>query len=309
MRILIADSLLEYAAQEKTPAGLEVEYFGDSIPGGDYVGIMPDITRRVARADIDSLPHLRIIANYGAGYDNIDVRAALDRGIVVSNTPDVLTGATAELTWALILAAARRLGEGERLVRAGAWRGWQPTHMRGMSLDGKQLGIIGAGRIGQEVGRRASAFGMRVVYYSRHPAWEWEIELGARRMELDALLGSSEVVSIHVSLNNESRGLIGARELAAMRPTSILVNTSRGAIVDEKALIDALKQRRIRAAALDVYEREPQIPEALLSLENAVLLPHLGSATEEARHAMWDTAWRNLVAGLRGEPVPNPVTV
>ena len=298
MRVLLADSVREFAEAEVIPGDLQIEYFtGHDVPAGDYAAIMPDITRRITAATMATLSDLRVIANYGAGYDNIDVAAARARGIPVTNTPGVLTSATAELTWALILAAARRVGEGERLVRRGAWQGWQPTHMRGMSLDGKVLGIVGAGRIGQEVARRAPAFGMEVITWNR----------ASTRADLDTLLSVADVVSIHLSLNAETRHLIGAAELERMKGTAILVNTARGSIVDEAALIEALEAQRIRAAALDVYEHEPRIPEKLMRLENVVLLPHLGSATEEARLAMWKMAWANLLAGLRGQPLANRV--
>ena len=308
MRILVADSLREFVEAESIPDDIEVEYFvGSELPAGDYVALMPDITRRVSRDHLASLPALRIIANYGAGYDAIDLEAARERGVQVTNTPGVLTSATAELTWALILAAARRVGEGERLLRAGEWKGWQPTHMRGLSLDGKVLGIVGAGRIGQAVGDKAAAFGMSVLYWSLKRAPEWESSTGARYLTLRDLLEQADVVTVHLPLTDQTRHLIGERELALMKRSAILVNTARGPIIDEEALIAALEARTIRAAALDVYEHEPAVPERLRALDNAVLLPHLGSATMEARLRMWQTAWRNLLAGVRGETPPNPV--
>jgi glyoxylate reductase len=243
---------------------------------------------------------LQIIANYGVGYDNIDVAHARTRGIAVTNTPGVLTVATAELTWALILAVARRIGEGERIVRNGLWTGWRPTQLRGMSLQGKVLGIIGTGRIGQDVARRASVFGMRVVHWNRTPRTDIEF------MELDELLQSSDVVSIHLARAPETEGLLDAKRLALMRDGAILINTARGSIVNEPALARELVSGRI-AAGLDVYADEPRVPNELLKLENVVLLPHLGSATHEARRAMWDLAWENLVAGLTGRPLLTPI--
>ena len=297
-RILVSATLREFAARERSEH--DVEFFSGRIPAGKYIGIIPTVADRLGPAEIDGLHGLRIIANYGVGYDHIDVAYARAHGIAVTNTPGVLTSATAELTWALILAAARRVGEGERLVRAGKWTGWAPTQLRGTSLDGKRLGIIGAGRIGCEVGRRAPAFGMHVVYYSRTK------REGLEHVELDELLRTSDVVSIHVARSPETEGLIDARRLALLRDGAILINTARGSIVDEAALVRELASGRIRAG-LDVYAHEPRVPVELLNLENVVLLPHLGSATVEARLAMWELAWRNLVAGVRGDAPPTPV--
>jgi glyoxylate reductase len=308
MRVLIADSLARFVEEERIPDDIAVELFGQaSIPPGDYVGLVPDITRRVTERDIARLPELRVIANYGVGYDNIDLRAAAERGIPVSNTPGVLTAATAELTWALILAVTRRIGEGERLVRARGWQGWQPTHMLGRGLDGKVLGIIGAGRIGREVGNKASAFGMRVVYSNRTRHEEWERQLGAQWLPLEELLARADVVTVHLAWTSTTSGLIGAAQLERMKRAALLINTARGSIVDQSALTAALCTGALRGAGLDVYEHEPDVPPELLELENVVLLPHLGSATEEARRAMWELAWQNLLAGVRGAPLLNPI--
>ena len=223
-------------------------------------------------------PGLRVVANFGVGYDSVDLQEATRRGIVVSNTPDVLTEATAELTIALLLALLRRVAEGDRLVRRQEQWALAPTFMLGEGLAARTLGIIGLGRIGREVARLAEAFGMRVVHtrgsgpYEEHP--------------LDRLLAEAEVVSLHVPLTSETRHLIGARELALMRSTAVLVNVSRGPVVDEEALVEALTAGRIAGAALDVYEREPEVSAGLLSLENVVLSPHLGSSTHAAREAM-----------------------
>ena len=303
---LVAESLSEFVERESAD---DVVLFDERapIPACECAGIVPTVACRVDGAAMDRLRGLKIIANYGVGYDNLDVEAARARGIAVTNTPDVLTGATAELTWALILAAARRLGEGERLVRSGKWAGWAPTQLRGMSLEGRTLGIVGAGRIGSEVARRAPAFGMGVLYTSRRPIPSLDAAVGARHVELADLLAHADVVSLHVALAPGTRGLIDAAALARMKPSAILINTSRGPVVDELALIDALRSGRLRAAGLDVYEREPHVPDELRSLENVVLLPHLGSATGEARQAMWDVAWKNLRLALEGRPLANPV--
>lgn len=308
-RILVAESLREFLDRESAASREDVELFDDRapIPMAECEGIVPTVVCTIDGAAMDRLAGLRIIANYGVGYDNIDVTAARQRGIAVTNTPDVLTGATAELTWALILAAARRIGEGERLVRAGRWQGWSPTQLRGVSLAGRTLGVIGSGRIGGEVARRAPAFGMKVVYADHVPNAALERDIHARLVTFDELLGQADVVTVHVALTPRSRRLIGAAALARMKPGAILVNTSRGAVVDEHALADALRSGHLRAAGLDVYEHEPDVPAELRALENVVLLPHLGSATEDARQAMWDVAWKNLHLGLESRPLANPV--
>lgn len=296
MNVLVVDLLESFLASTEIPVNVRVTTFSEDSgpPSGDYVGIIPVVTTRMDSQAIAKLPDLRIIANYGVGYDNIDVAAAHERGIAVTNTPGVLTDATAELTWALILATARRLGEGERLVRSGEWSGWQPTQLRGTALTGKNLAIIGAGRIGRAVGEKAGAFGMTVRYWTRHD-------------DLDDILRHADVVSIHLSKSRATERLIDARRLALLRDGAILINTARGAIVDEAALIRELQSGRI-SAGLDVYVNEPRVPKELLDLDNVVLLPHLGSATTEARQAMWYLAWKNLCAGIEGRPLPNPVT-
>ena len=255
---------------------------------------------------MDRLAGLRAIANYGVGYDNIDVAAASARGIMVTNTPDVLTDATADLTFALLLALARRVGEGERLVRAGKFEGWTPKLLVGADLVGSTLGLVGYGRIAAAVGRRAQGFGMRLLHTSRHEHPEAEA-LGSRRVGLDELLAESDFVSIHVPLTGETRHLIDGAALGKMKPTSYLINTARGPIVDEAALAEALTQRRIAGAGLDVYEREPEVHAALMRLDDVVLLPHIGSATVQTRAAMSSLAAANLVAARSGELPPNLV--
>jgi glyoxylate reductase len=255
---------------------------------------------------MDRLPGLRAIANYGVGYDNIDVGAASARGIMVTNTPDVLTDATADIAVALLLAVGRRLGEGERMVRAGKFQGWTPRLLVGADLVGATLGLVGFGRIGAAVGRRALGFGMRLLHTTRqeHPEAE---SLGSRRVGLDELLAESDFVSIHVPFTDETRHLIDAGALGKMKPTAYLINTARGPIVDEAALAEALADRRIAGAGLDVYEREPEIHPGLLRLDNVVLLPHLGSATVGTRAAMSSVAATNLIAALSGHRPPNLV--
>ena len=257
-------------------------------------GLICVLTDRIDDALLDAAPDLRIVANIAVGYDNIDVRAAAQRGVAVTNTPDVLTEATAELTWALILTAARRIGEGERLIRRGAWKGWAIDFMLGTELRGKQLGIIGRGRIGRAVAAKAPAFGMTAKF-------------AREDMSTDELLVSSDVISINTSLRPDTRHLIDRRALMRMKRSAILINTARGPVVDEEALAWALKERLIAAAALDVYEREPIVQEDLLTMENVVLAPHLGSATRETRTAMIDLAASNVIEVLSGRPPLTPV--
>ncbi|HJU45042.1 MAG TPA: D-glycerate dehydrogenase [Vicinamibacterales bacterium] len=262
------------------------------------------LTDTVDTALLDAAgPQLKVVANVAVGFNNIDVPACRARGVVVTNTPDVLTNACADFTWGLILAVTRRLGEGERQLRAGAWGGWALDHMLGMELRGKQLGLVGVGRIGRAVADKAPAFGMTVAY--SEPA---AINLpGAAHMPLDRLLATSDVVSLHVPMTAETRHLIDKKSLARMKRTAYLINTSRGPVVDEEALAWALKERLIAGAALDVYEKEPEIHPALLSLENVLLIPHLASATTETRTAMADLAVSNVVAVLNGQPPLTPV--
>src|SRR5689334_6729348 len=252
-------------------------------------------------------PRLRCVANVAVGYDNVDLAAAGRRGVVVTNTPGVLDDATADLTLALILAATRRLAEGDRLVRSGEPWSWGMGFMLGSSLQGKRLGIVGLGGIGTRVAERARAFGMEIAYHSRHPS-PAEAGLDAERLSLPDLLAASDVLSLHCPLTPETRHLIGAGELAAMKPGAVLVNAARGPIVDEAALAEALAEGRIAAAGLDVFEREPAVEPRLLALDNVVLTPHLGSATVETRTAMAELAARNAISVLRGQGPLTPVT-
>ncbi len=246
---------------------------------------------------IDAGQTLQIVANIAVGYNNIDRAHARSRGVVVTNTPDVLTESVANFTWAMILAMTRRLPEGERLVRRGQWKGWALDFMLGSELGGKQLGLVGWGRIARAVAARAPAFGMRIAYTSRRES----------QPSLDQLLSTSDVVSLHVPLTPETRHLIDQRALARMKRSAYLVNTTRGPVVDEAALAWALQQHLIAGAALDVYENEPAIHPDLLKLESVLLAPHLGSATTETRTAMADLAVENVLAVLAGKPPLTPV--
>jgi glyoxylate reductase len=250
---------------------------------------------------------LKVVANMAVGYDNIDICAATNRGVVVTNTPGVLDETTADVAFMLMLAAARRLGEGERLLRAGEWEWWGPKQLRGIDVWGKKLGVIGLGRIGRAVARRGRGFGMEILYHNRSRKEDAEKELGARYLDLDDLLRESDFVSIHTPLTDATRHLIGERELGLMQDTAVLVNTSRGPVVDEAALAEALEGGRIFAAGLDVYEEEPKVHPRLLELEKAVLAPHIGSATIETRDRMATLAAENLAAVLRGEEPKSPV--
>ncbi|HEX6601886.1 MAG TPA: D-glycerate dehydrogenase [Solirubrobacterales bacterium] len=254
-------------------------------------------------------PRLRCVANVAVGYDNVDVAAAAKRGIVVTNTPGVLDDATADLTMALLLAATRRVAEGDRLVRSGAEWNWGMSFMLGSSLRGKLLGIVGLGGIGRRVAERARAFGMEVAYHSRHPApAEVVSALQAERMPLERLLAEADVLSLHCPLTPETHHLVGAPELGAMKPSAVLVNAARGPVVDERALAEALAKGEIAAAGLDVYEREPRVEPGLLELDNVVLTPHLGSATVETRTAMAELAARNAISVLAGQGPLTPVS-
>ncbi len=293
----------------------------EAIAHGDLVRRVSDkqalvclLTDRIDRDVLDAAPGLRIVANIAVGYDNLDVAYARSRGIEVTNTPDVLTEATAEFAWGLILATTRRIPEGERLLREGRWKGWALDLMLGSELRGKQLGVVGLGRIGLAVAARAPAFGMRVAYtdadatvLSRpRPAQAAPVP-PMQPMSLDELLATSHVVSLHVPLTEKTRHLIDGKALARMKRGAYLVNTSRGPVVDEEALAWALGEGMIAGAALDVYEHEPAVHPALLRLENEILAPHLGSATTETRTAMADLAVRNVLAVLSGHPALTPV--
>jgi glyoxylate reductase len=253
---------------------------------------------------LDAAPRLRIVANFGVGVDHIDVAAATARKIWVSNTAGSLTETTAELGWALILATVRRIAEGDRLVRAAQWKGFGAFFFLGSELPGKTLGIVGAGRIGQSVARKASAFGMSSLYWSRRPKADFEAATGARARELDALLRESDVVVLTLSLTAETRHLIGERELGLMKRTAYLVNIARGPVVDEAALARALLEGRIAGAGLDVYEKEPEVHPDLLRCPSAVLVPHIGSATVETRRRMSLLAAENCIAGIQGRVPP-----
>ena len=316
-RVVVTGRIPETALEK-----LRAEHEVDAWSGPESIG-REELLRRVAGADavvsllteridaelLDAAgPQLKVVANVAVGYDNIDVPACTERGIVATNTPGVLTEATADIALGLILAATRRLGEGERLIRSGqAWK-WGMFFLLGSSLQGKTLGIVGMGGIGRATARRAKAFGMEIVYQSRSeidPAIA--AELGARRVELDELLAISDVVSLHCPYGPATHHLIGAAQLASMKSSAYLVNTARGPIVDEAALSSALREAQIAGAGLDVFENEPSVHPGLLELENVALVPHLGSATVETRTAMAMLAADNTLAVLSDERPPAPI--
>jgi glyoxylate reductase len=286
---------------------LETRELHDAVKGADIaVTLLHD---KVDDAFLDAAgDQLRAVCNVAVGFDNIDVPAATKRGVLITNTPGVLTEATADLAMTLILAVTRRIGEGERLLRRREEWSWHMFMLLGMGLQDKTLGVVGMGAIGQSVARRAKAFGMDIVYSdARQASEEVERELGAKRIELEELLRTADVVTVHAPLMDETRHLIDAETLALMKETAYLVNSARGPIVDEAALVDALKAGKIAGAGLDVFENEPDVHPGLLELDNVVILPHLGSATIETRTAMGVLAAKNAIAVLKGETPPTPV--
>ncbi len=286
--------------------GLEPESFAKKLALAD--GLVCQLTDPITRDLIDGAPSLKVISQVAVGYDNIDVGAATERGIVVTNTPGVLTEATADLTFALLLAAARRVPEAERYLRAGRWQRWEIDLLCGADVHGATIGIVGFGRIGQAMARRARGFDMRVLYASRSRAdAAVEDELQATHVPLDALLARSDFVSLHVPLTDETRHLISVPELSRMKQSAILINTARGPVVDERALVATLSEGVIAGAALDVFEDEPAVPRELLELPNVVVLPHIGSATVSVRSRMCAMAAKNCAAVLTGERPEHPV--
>ncbi len=306
--VLIAAELRELLTAADLE-GLDVTWMvaGEPTPRGEFVAIVPLLSRWVGGTELKHLPQLRIIANCAAGYNNVDVVAAEMRNVTVTNTPDVLTDATADLTWTLILACARPLLEGIALIKSGTWAGWHPTELLGLELRGKTLGLVGAGRIGQAVGRRATGFGMRIIYAARTAKPDFETDTGARRVELGPLLHESDVVSLHVPSTPETKGLINSDSLARMKAGAILINTARGDLVREEALAIALENGHLGAAGLDVYADEPAIHPRLLAAPRTVLLPHIGSATGDTRRRMAALALANVRAVLAGQPPLTPV--
>lgn len=268
----------------------------------DKDGLLSMLTDRIDGELMDAAPGLKVISNYAVGFNNIDVKEATRRGIPVTNTPGVLTESTADLTWALIMDVARRVSEGDRVTRAGRWPGWSPMWMLGQDVHGAILGIVGMGRIGKAVARRAIGFDMRVIYFSRtRLSEEEERRLGVSYRPLPELLRQADFVSLHAPYSEETHHMIGPAELGMMKPTAYLINTARGALIDEQALVRALKKGQIAGAGLDVYEHEPELAEGLAELDNVVLSPHLGSSTWGTRLRMAQVAVENLLSVLQGK--------
>lgn len=291
-----------YRKDQIHPRGLLLK----KIKGRD--GVLALLTDKVDKEFLDAVgPQCKIIANYAVGFNNVDVAEATKRKILITNTPGVLTDATADMAWSLLFTVARRTAEGDKFTRAGKFHGWRPTMLLGGDITGKTLGIIGAGRIGAAVAERSVGFRMKVLYHDVRENKDLEQKLGARRVELDTLLRESDFVSVHTVLDATTRHLIGKRELSIMKKTAYLINTSRGPVVDEKALVAALRSKTIAGAGLDVYEDEPKLKPGLARCENAVLAPHIASATVWTRSKMAEMAATNLVAGLKGERPPNLV--
>lgn len=273
----------------------------------DCDGIISLLSDKIDKEVIDKIGKCKVIANYAVGFNNIDVNYAKSKGIIVTNTPDVLTDSTADLAMSLVLACARKISEAEQLVRNKKFKGWEPKLFLGMELRDKYFSILGAGRIGSAVAKRAHAFGCKILYYSNHNNMELEKTLGAKRVSLNSILKKSDILSIHLPLNKNTFNLLNSTNLYLLKKSAVFVNTARGEIVDEKILISLLKEKKIFAAGFDVYENEPKLNPEFYKLNNAVLLPHIGSATVEARNNMSLLAAKNVIAVLSGKNAITPV--
>ena len=316
-KVLLTRRMPSAAAEVLKAAGLAVDIIDTSAPptraeliarAQGCAGIIQMLSDKIDAEFLDAVgPQLKIVANYAVGFDNIDLEACKSRNIRASNTPGVLTEATADLTWTLILAAARHACAGDRTMRSGKWLGWAPIQLLGLELSGATLGILGAGRIGTAVARRSVGFNMKILYSDTVANQRIERELGATRVEFEQLIAESDVLSLHIPLTPDARHLIGKPQFQAMKPTAVLINTARGPIIDEAALVEALRTGEIAAAGLDVYEYEPRMAHGLAELPNAVLLPHLGSATTTTRGKMAAMAAENVVAALTGREPANAI--
>lgn len=315
-KIFITYEIPEKGIQLLLKKGFEVEVYSKEklISKSELIkkvkqadAIISLLTDKIDKEAIDAMQRCKVIANYAVGFNNIDVDYAKSKGIIVTNTPDVLTDSTADLTMALVLACLRRFNEGEAMMRTNKFKGWRPMLLLGYELKDKVFGIVGMGRIGFAVAKRAFAFGCKIVYYSNSKKDEAEKLFNAKRVSLRALMRNSDIISLHIPLTSKTRNLLNAELLSLMKPSSILINTARGEVIDEKFLISLLKEKKIFAAGFDVYENEPNINPELLKLKNAFLLPHLGSATYEARSAMSELAAKNVIAVLTGKKPLTPV--
>lgn len=316
MKILITRKLPGNVEQHFREKEFEVVVFDKDRPieqselvelGKDADGIISLLTDKIDREVIDKLEKCKVIANYAVGFNNIDVEYARSKNIVVTNTPDILTDATADLAVSLVLACARKIIESEKFLRNGQFKGWEPQLMLGVELRDKTVGIIGAGRIGQATAKRLQSFGTRIIYYSRSEKSDFEINTGAKLVPLDLLLEQSDIISLHLPLNKKTTNIINKDRLDRLKPNVILINTARGEIIDEEYLIQLLKEKRIHSAGFDVYAGEPDINPDLLKLNNVVLLPHIGSATIEARTEMAELCAENVELVLNGNNPKTPV--
>ncbi len=316
MKIFITRKIQPIAKELLVKEGFEVSVFSKNRPK-----TKDELIKKAKKADaiismlkekfdkdvIDQLPNCKIIANFAVGYNNIDVEYAKQKGIIVTNTPDVLTEATAETAVSLILACAKRIPEVDKFVREDKFKGWEPALFLGVELKNKTVGIIGAGRIGFETAKRIKAFGTKIIYYNRSRKPKFEKELGAKKVSLNKLLKTSDIISIHLPLNSQTHYLLNKNNMNQLKPTAILVNTARGEIVDEKYLIKMLQKKKIFSAGFDVYENEPMLNPKLFKLSNVVLLPHIGSATNETRNAIAKLATQNVIQVLKGKKAITPV--
>lgn len=316
MKVFITRELPEIAFDLLKQNQIPFEYFKSDNPIPRKVllkkiigcdAIISLLTEKIDIEVIDAMPECKIIANYAVGYNNIDINYAKKREIIVTNTPDVLTESTADLTMALVLACARRLSEGEKLIRASKFKGWKPKLLLGMELKEKTFGILGAGRIGCAVARRVRSFGTNIIYTDNKRNQKIEIETEAKKVSLDYLLKNSDILSLHLPLNEKTFHYLDENKLNRLKKNSILINTTRGEIIDENALIKLLKKNRFMAVGFDVFENEPKINPELLKFQNVLVMPHLGSATIEARNGMAELAAKNVINVLKGKPALTPV--
>lgn len=314
MKVFITQKIPEIAKNILLENGFEVEEFKEDRPikkeelielASEADAVLSLLTDKIDKSVIDQLPDCKIISNYAVGFNNIDVDYAGSKGIIVTNTPDILTDATADIAMTLMLASARRLVEGEKYMRNKKFTGWKPQLLMGIELRGKNVGIIGAGRIGYETAKRAKSFGTNIIYYSRSRKDNFEKELDATFMELDDLMKESDIISLHIPLNEETHKLLNKERLEIMKKDAIVINTARGEVIDEKYLIKMLKEGKIFSAGFDVYENEPIVNEELFELDNVVLLPHLGSATFDTRKNMAELCANNIANVLNGK---DPIT-
>lgn len=316
MKIFITREIPEAGLTLLKKSGFEVDVYKNdhAIPRKEFLnqikdcdGLISLLTERIDKEAIDKMKKCKVIANYAVGFNNIDVDYAKSKGIIVTNTPDVLTDSTADLAMALVLACARRIPEAEKFVRDKKFKGWKPKLFLGMELRDKYFGILGAGRIGSAVAKRAHSFGCKILYFSDIQNSEIEKKLGAKRESLNYLLQKSDLVSIHLPLNKRTYNLLNETNLNLLKKSAIFINTARGEIVDEKILISLLKEKKIFAAGLDVYENEPKLNKEFYTLKNVILLPHIGSGTTESRDKMSVLAAKNVIAVLSGKKALTPV--